>query len=95
VTKFQKELINNAKKLLQKKGVSIKKKYSVSQLGIGFKTKKGKITNKIAIICYVTQKKTIKEIKKDGIIPLPKEIDGILTDVVEIPEGFKPRMLEN
>jgi hypothetical protein len=65
--------------------------YNTLGSGVGFKRRDGKLTDEIAIIFYVKNKKDEEELKKEGIKKIPKEIEGIPTDVVEIPSGFAPR----
>jgi hypothetical protein len=79
--------IKKAKDILTRKGDEIKKKYSVNGMGIGFKTENGKLTDKVAFVFYVKKKKN----KYEGGVPVPNEIDGIPTDIVEVPNGFRAR----
>jgi hypothetical protein len=66
----------------------------VKQTAIGFKRKNGKImTDTVAMIFYVRFKPEINALRRLNIEPLPKEIEGIPTDVVEIPTGFDKRIL--
>jgi hypothetical protein len=85
-----KEEVDNVKKILERHKDEIKK-YEIQGTGVGFKTKNGEITNKLAIIIYVKKKKNIDELNKEKTSMIPKEIEGIPTDIVEVPEGFKPR----
>jgi hypothetical protein len=80
-----------AKDILKRRSSEIKEKYSVNQMGIGYKMENGKLTNKVALIFYVKKKKTKEELLSEGITPMPTEIDGIPTDIVAVPGGFKPR----
>lgn len=77
--------------MLEKNRDKIRNKYSVKQMGVGYKIEGGKITDKIAIIFYVDKKIREDKLASKGITPLPKEIEGIPTDVVEISGGFKLR----
>jgi hypothetical protein len=66
----------------------------VKQTGIGFKIKNGKImTDTVAMIFFVRFKPKINALRRLNIEPLPKEIEGIPTDVVEIPTGFDKRIV--
>ncbi|MCZ6583265.1 MAG: fibronectin type III domain-containing protein [Thaumarchaeota archaeon] len=58
------------------------KRKNVFGVGHGFKEIEGKLTDKPAIIVYVKEKLNKEKISQDELIP--KEIDGIQTDVVEI-----------
>ena len=82
------ELLNKAKDLLESKVPALSKKYHIDNVGVGYKTEEGKITRKIAIIFYVDKNnvQTMKTIKN-----LPKEIEGIPVDVVEMEGGFELR----
>jgi len=84
-------ILLKAKNILMNKGDEIKKKYNVSQMGIGFKTENGKLTNRVAIVFYVETKKSKDKILSEGGNPIPEEIEGIPTDIVEISGGFRPR----
>jgi hypothetical protein len=85
-----KEKIENMKKILDKHKDEIKK-YEIQGTGIGFKTINGKRTNELAIIIYIKKKKNIDELNRDKSSMIPKEIEGIPTDIVEVQEGFRPR----
>jgi len=85
-----KEKIENIKKILDKHKDEIKK-YEIQGTGIGFKTKNGKRTNELAIIIYIKKKKNIDELNREKSSMIPKEIEGIPTDIVEVQEGFRPR----
>jgi hypothetical protein len=56
-------------------------KANVVSLGIGYKTSKGKKTDKLSIICSVEQKKTKESLSEKDLIP--EQINGIPTDVVQ------------
>ncbi len=85
------DTLEKAKKVLEKHRDKIRSKYSVKQMGVGYKIEGGKITDKIAIIFYVDKKISQDELVSKGLTSIPKEIEGIPTDVVEIPGGFKLR----
>ncbi|HKG30215.1 MAG TPA: hypothetical protein VKA91_02995 [Nitrososphaeraceae archaeon] len=83
--------IAKAKNVLKKYHDEIKKISPSRKPGIGFKFENGKMTDKVALIFHVEKKKNKDDILSEGGIPIPKEIGGTLTDVVELPGGFKPR----
>jgi hypothetical protein len=56
-------------------------KAGVVGCSIGYKEIDGKKTDKLSIVCYVKNKKKEKDLKIKDIIP--REIEGIPTDVVE------------
>jgi len=66
----------------------------VKQTGVGFKIQNGKImTDTVAMIFFVRFKPKINALRRLNIEPLPKEIDGIPTDVIEVPTGFATRIV--
>ncbi len=77
-----------AKNLVKTQKDSIMKKYNINNIGVGFKTENGKITEKIAIIFHVNKndKKSMAKIKD-----LPEDIEGIPIDVVIMEENFEIR----
>jgi hypothetical protein len=82
---------DKAKDILNRYRLELKKKYLVEQTGIGYKIQNGKLTDTVAILFYVKKKKNKDELGAEGVLPIPKEIEGIPTDVIAIPEGFKPQ----
>ena len=86
------DAIKKAKKILAKYRDEIMQKYSVKQTGVGYKIKGGRLTDKVAIIFYVDKKMNDNELAKRGVERIPKRIERIPTDVVEITGGFKPRI---
>ncbi|HJT48128.1 MAG TPA: hypothetical protein VJ729_08080 [Nitrososphaeraceae archaeon] len=87
----KRQIEQKAKDVLATQRDELKKKYSVDSTGIGYKIRNGKLTDTIAIIFYVKRKKTTEELMSEGITPIPAEIEGIPTDVISIPKGFRPR----
>ena len=85
-----KEEVQNIKNILEKHKDEIKK-YEIQGTAIGFKTKNGKRTNELAIIIYVKKKKNTRELSKEKLAMIPKEFEGIPTDIVEIEDSFRPR----
>jgi hypothetical protein len=83
--------VDEARKFLNANGEKIKKKYGLDGYAIGYKTKQGKYTDTIALIFYVKKKKGTKELASENLEQIPREIDGILTDVVARPKGIEPR----
>ncbi len=70
----------------------IKKKYEdflmskegVVGCSIGYKVVGGKKTEKLSILCLVKEKKPEENLKKSDLVP--KEIEGVPVDVVEVGE---------
>lgn len=84
-------VINRAKMLLMRQGNELQRKYGASGSSVGYKTRNGKLTDNVALIFYVREKKSEKQLKYAGISPIPKKIEGISTDVVVFKEGFESR----
>jgi hypothetical protein len=82
---------DKARKILGSHGDDMKKKYAIEGSAVGYKVKDGKYTDTVALIFYVKEKKSKEELLSHGITPIPKEIDGVPTDVVVISKGFQPR----
>jgi hypothetical protein len=82
---------DKARRVLDMHGNDMRKKYATEGSAIGYKIKDGKYTDTIALIFYVKKKKSKEELLSQGIIPIPKEIDGVPTDVVVMSKGFQPR----
>ena len=84
--------IARAIKVLERHQDEIKHKYGITQMAVGFKTEKGKITDKVALLFYVNKKLNEPELTSRGIEIVPKEIECIPTDIVEVPGGFTQRL---
>lgn len=88
------EIERKAKDILATHRDELKKKYSVDNTGIGYKIRNGKLSDTIAILFYVTRKKPKEELLHEGIPQIPAEIEGVPTDIIAIPKGFRPRQSE-
>lgn len=66
--------------------------HKVRRTGVGFKIKDGKITDDIGIVIFVRYKPSIEVLTQLNIEPIPKRLEGVVTDIVEIPTGFMPRI---
>jgi hypothetical protein len=88
LTEKDSDLVERGKKILNERKKEFQEKYGVDQMGVGYKTVGGRITDKIALVFYVKRKKEKRELSSDEI---PERIDGIATDVVVVPKGFVPR----
>ena len=60
-------------------------------MGVGYKIKDGRLTDTVGIVMFVTKKPSNEMLPRQQIEPVPKEIEGITTDIIEIPGGFRPR----
>ncbi|MFX0116005.1 MAG: hypothetical protein ACFFB3_15755 [Candidatus Hodarchaeota archaeon] len=57
---------------------------NVESVGIGKKTAKGKETEELAIVVGVAKKLPPEMLKKLNIVPIPKNLEGIKTDVIQV-----------
>ncbi len=73
--------IEEVKKVKEKYAPGLMNKAGVVGCSIGHKQIGGKKTDKLSIVCYVKEKKREEDLKSKDIIP--KEIEGIPTDVIE------------
>ncbi len=79
-------------KVLEKHRSKLISKHKVKQMGVGYKVKDGKMMkDTVGISIFVTKKPGIEALRQQQIEPVPKDIEGIPTDIVEIPGGFRPR----
>jgi hypothetical protein len=82
------DTVDKAKSIIKREGLNFINKYGAIGSSVGFKITDGVITDKTAIIFYINKKKTLEELTRENILPIPKEIEGIPTDVVTITKGF-------
>jgi hypothetical protein len=80
------------KKIIQTHKSDLIIRNKVRRTGIGYKIKDGKITDEVGILIFVRWKPTIQTLLDQKIEPVPKEIDGYKTDVINLPLGFTPRI---
>jgi ABC-type sulfate transport system substrate-binding protein len=73
--------LEEAKKARKKYEKKLMKKEGVVGCGVGYKRTGGERTNFLAVICYVSKKKSKSELKKKDIIP--EQLKGVPTDVIE------------
>lgn len=93
---MQKGDMRSFQKVLKKHSRRLVKDCKVGQFGIGYKITGNKIKkNTPSIVIYVTKKHTEKSLQSLQIIPVPKKIEGIPTDIIEIPGGFLPRIADD
>jgi len=64
--------------------------YRVRQLAVGYKIKDGKITDEVGIILFVSKKQEESKLRSLQVQPVPKHIEGVVTDVQPI--RFFPRV---
>jgi hypothetical protein len=90
---FSKKEIRSLTDLIKKHSHKLAYQHKIRGTGIGFKISRGQITDEIALIAYVRYKPGINTLRQNNTAPLPREIDGLKTDVVSIPTGFTTRIL--
>jgi hypothetical protein len=87
-----KKEIRTLTELIKKHRSKLVHQHKIKKSGVGFKIKDGKITDELSLIAYVRYKPSVNTLLQNNIAPLPKEIDGLKTDLVEIPTGFMTRI---
>lgn len=78
------EELATARDILNKHRNEINSRWQTTGTSIGYKIRKGKITDEIAIIFYVKKKKSNDEILAEGKEPIPENFYGFPTDVQEL-----------
>jgi len=78
----QDQTIEHALKVKARYEKSLLKLPNVIGVGVGFKEQDNQLTDQIAIIVNVTEKKPLTELSPRDVIP-PK-LDGVITDVQEV-----------
>ncbi len=73
--------MEEAKRMKEKYESLLLKKKGVVGCATGYKKIGGRKTDKPSVVCYVVKKKQKKELREEDIIP--KDLEGIPTDVVE------------
>ena len=91
---ISKKEINKIRKVVTKNARSLEAINKVKQSAVGYKIKDGKIMrDTISAIFFVRYKPKMTLLRSLNIEPLPKEIEGIPTDIIEVPTGFDKRIL--
>ena len=72
--------MEEVKRVKERREAELVQKAGVTGCAIGYKQVKGKKTDELCIVCYVTKKKPEGKLRKQDIIP--KRIEGIPTDVI-------------
>lgn len=73
--------LEEVKKVREKHEASLMKREGVVGCAAGYKQVGGKKTDELCVVCFVVQKKPEEELRKQDVIP--KNIEGVPTDVVE------------
>jgi hypothetical protein len=79
-------------KVIQRHKSDLISRNKVRRTAIGYKIKDGKITDEVGIVIFVRSKPSIQTLLDQKIEPVPKEIEGYKTDVINVPLGFMPRI---
>jgi endonuclease G len=83
------ENIKSALRVLAKHRQRLRKNNALTQVGVGYKIVDGKVTDTIAIVAVVRRKLEYEQLSEMHLDPLPGEIEGVPTDIIEVPDGFR------
>jgi hypothetical protein len=83
----------NIAKLIQKRRSELVSDYRIRQTAVGYKIKDGKLTDDVGIIVFVSKKQDESKLRSLQIEPIPKHIEGVVTDIQTI--RFFPRMADD
>jgi uncharacterized Rossmann fold enzyme len=78
----QEKVIERATKIKSRYERRLLKLANVVGVGVGLKEIAGQLTDQVAIIANVTQKKPLSELSARDVVPT--ELDGVVTDVQEV-----------
>lgn len=84
---------DNIAKIIQKRSSELRYDYRIRQTAVGYKIKNGKLTDDIGIIAFVSKKQDESKLRSLQIEPIPKHIEGVVTDVQTI--RFFPRRADD
>ncbi|PYZ91748.1 hypothetical protein CR194_19190 [Salipaludibacillus keqinensis] len=91
---LSKQEIEMVRKVKSKQNeAEIMEKENVVGLGIGLKIKDGKLTDRPALVTYVTRKKSVDVLAGKDVIP--ETVDGVETDVIEISMPTVQKSIQN
>lgn len=80
-------------KIIQKRRSELVYDYRIRQTAVGYKIKDGRLTDEIGIIAFVSKKQDESKLRSLQIEPIPKHIEGVVTDVQTV--RFFPRMADD
>jgi hypothetical protein len=83
--------VGEISKVIRKHRPRLVSNSKAKQIGVGFKFRNGQMTDTVGIVIFVLKKQTELELHAQQIEPVAKEIEGIQTDIIEIPGGFRLR----
>jgi hypothetical protein len=78
------EELTTARDVLNTHRKEIKERWHNTGTAVGYKIRKGKITDEVAIIFYVKKKQTNDILLAEGKEPIPENFYGCPTDVQEL-----------
>jgi len=78
----QKQSIEQVAQVKARHENALLKLANVVGVGVGFKEKNNQLTDQVAVIVNVTQKKALVELADKDVVP--SELDGVATDVQEV-----------
>jgi hypothetical protein len=90
---ISKKEIRSITELVKKNRTKLVREHKVKKFGVGRKITNGKITDEVSLIMYVRAKQDLSTLRQYNISPAPKVIEGIKTDIYELPLGIKPQVL--
>lgn len=83
--------VSEVSRVIRKHRTKLVSDSKAKQIGVGFKFRNGQMTDTVGIVVFVLKKHKETELHAQQIEPIAKEIEGIQTDVIEIPGGFRLR----
>lgn len=69
------------KNVIDKNRSDLASTFRVRQTGVGYKIRNNKITDEVGVVVYVSKKEEESKLRSMNVKPIPKEIEGIVTDV--------------
>lgn len=85
--------VRSISELVKKNHTQLVSNHKVKKFGVGFKSIDGRLTDEISLIVYVRSKQNLSTLRQNNVTPIPKEIDGIKTDVKALPLGVNLQVL--
>jgi hypothetical protein len=71
-------------KIVNKRRSELVSDYRVRQTAVGYKIKEGRLTDEVGIIIFVSKKQDESKLRSLQVEPIPKHIEGVVTDVQPI-----------
>lgn len=83
--------VKQCSSVLERKRAEFPRLFGTDQFGVGLKMKKGSFTPEVCLVFIVRRKLPAQALKDFKIELVPETLDGITTDVIEVPYGFEAR----